>query len=96
MKKRKEDQDRPATRRDIMELQSKMERWFKNLNSRPNTPKAYTAAKFSEITGVKYINVIEQCVRGQLRAYYNGSTWMVYESEVEKGKLINIPCRRPI
>lgn len=96
MKKRKEEQDRPATRRDIMELQSTIEKIFKKLNAHPGSPKAYTAAKFSQITGVRYINVIEHCVRGQLRAYYTGSTWMVYESEVEKGKLINIPCRRPI
>ncbi|MBL6447648.1 hypothetical protein JMN32_15125 [Fulvivirga sp. 29W222] len=83
------DLERPVTMRDIAELQLALEESFtKLIKSRMCRPNVYTASKFSEITGVRYIDIIEQCVKGLLHAYREGTTWMIYASELEKFKIL--------
>lgn len=84
-----EDQHKPATKKDIADLQCSLEYSFREiLQDSLCKPKVYSPAKFSELTGMPYSTVVDHCVKGLIEAKQDrpGSPWLIPVREVERLK----------
>ncbi len=84
-----EDQHKPATKKDIADLQNSLENSFREiLQDSLGKQKVYSPARFSELTGMAYSTVVEHCAKGMIEARQDrpGSPWLITASEVDRWK----------